>query len=132
MQLHVGLLPIHPFGVLVAGGHRAQERAPSSGSPFERLVPGDAPNFAQRGHARETLSAQRLAAEPPTIWMDSHAPNRDDAGLSTRRCTSMGDKSPKAKEKAKKQDTAGKDQKKASAAAKVAQQGAAGAAKKGR
>ena len=44
----------------------------------------------------------------------------------------MGDKSPKAKEKAKKQDNAGKDQKKANAAAKVAQQGSAGTAKKGR
>jgi hypothetical protein len=44
----------------------------------------------------------------------------------------MGDKSPKAKEKAKKQDNAGKDQKKANAAAKVAQQGSAGAGKKGR
>jgi hypothetical protein len=43
----------------------------------------------------------------------------------------MGDKSPKAKEKAKKQDTAGKDQKKATAAAKAPQQGS-GAAKKGR
>jgi len=44
----------------------------------------------------------------------------------------MGDKSPKAKEKAKKQDTVGKNQKKATAAAKVSAQGAAGAAKKGR
>jgi hypothetical protein len=44
---------------------------------------------------------------------------------------SMGDKSPKAKDKAKKQDTAGKDQKKAAAVAK-ANQGSAGAAKKGR
>jgi hypothetical protein len=44
----------------------------------------------------------------------------------------MGDKSPKAKEKAKKQDTADKNQKKASAAAKVSQQGAANAAKKAR
>jgi hypothetical protein len=44
----------------------------------------------------------------------------------------MGDKSPKAKEKAKKQDTAGKNQKKATAAAKASQQGNAGAAKKGR
>jgi len=44
----------------------------------------------------------------------------------------MGDKSPKAKEKAKKQDTADKNQKKATAAAKVFQQGSAGAAKKGR
>ena len=43
----------------------------------------------------------------------------------------MGDKSPKAKEKAKKQDNAGKDQKKATAAAKVSAQGNAGA-KKGR
>ena len=42
----------------------------------------------------------------------------------------MGDKSPKAKDKAKKQDTAGKNQKKATAAAKVSQQGNAGAAKK--
>ena len=44
----------------------------------------------------------------------------------------MGDKSPKAKEKAKKQDTAGKNQKKANAAAKVSQQGSPGGAKKGR
>ena len=44
----------------------------------------------------------------------------------------MGDKSPKAKEKAKKQDASDKNQKKATAAAKVLQQGAAGAAKKGR
>jgi hypothetical protein len=44
---------------------------------------------------------------------------------------SMGDKSPKAKEKAKKQDTADKDQKKATAVAK-ASQGSAGAAKKGK
>jgi hypothetical protein len=44
----------------------------------------------------------------------------------------MGDKSPKAKEKAKKQDSAGKDQKKAAASAKAAQQGSAGAGKKGR
>jgi hypothetical protein len=44
----------------------------------------------------------------------------------------MGDKSPKAKEKAKKQDTAGKNQKKAAAAAKVSQQGATGAGKKAR
>jgi hypothetical protein len=43
----------------------------------------------------------------------------------------MGDKSPKAKEKAKKQDTADKDQKKATAVAK-ASQGSAGAAKKGK
>jgi len=42
----------------------------------------------------------------------------------------MGDKSPKAKEKAKKQDTAGKDQKKANAAAKAGQQGSAAGAKK--
>ena len=44
----------------------------------------------------------------------------------------MGDKSPKAKEKAKKQDASDKSQKKATAAAKVLQQGAAGAAKRGR
>ena len=44
----------------------------------------------------------------------------------------MGDKSPKAKDKAKKQDNDGKNQKKAAAAAKVFQQGAAGAGKKGR
>ena len=42
----------------------------------------------------------------------------------------MGDKSPKAKNKAKKQDTAGKDQKKAAAVAKATQ--ASGAAKKGK
>ena len=44
----------------------------------------------------------------------------------------MGDKSPKAKEKAKKQDTVDKNQRKVTAAAKVSQQGSAGAAKKGR
>jgi hypothetical protein len=43
----------------------------------------------------------------------------------------MGDKSPKAKDKAKKQDTAGKNQKKAAAVAK-ANQGSAGAATKGK
>jgi len=43
----------------------------------------------------------------------------------------MGDKSPKAKAKAKKQDTNDKNQKKALAAVKVSQQGSAGA-KKGR
>lgn len=41
----------------------------------------------------------------------------------------MGDKSPKAKDKAKKQDTAGKDQKKAAAKSKAT---SAGAAKKGK
>jgi hypothetical protein len=44
---------------------------------------------------------------------------------------SMGDKSPKAKDKAKKQDTADKNQKKAAAVAK-ASQGSAGAANKGK
>jgi hypothetical protein len=44
----------------------------------------------------------------------------------------MGDKSPKAKDKAKKQNTSDKNQKKAVASAKVQAQGAAGAAKKGR
>ena len=44
----------------------------------------------------------------------------------------MGDKSPKAKEKAKKQDNAGKNDKKAAAATKASQQGSAGAGKKGR
>ena len=44
----------------------------------------------------------------------------------------MGDKSPKAKDKAKKQDTADKNQKKAAAATKASQQGSANAAKKGR
>lgn len=44
----------------------------------------------------------------------------------------MGDKSPKAKERAKKQDSANKDQKKAAAAAKVSQQGAPSSGKKGR
>jgi hypothetical protein len=43
----------------------------------------------------------------------------------------MGDKSPKAKDRAKKQDMAGKSQKNAAAAAK-ANQGAAGPAKKGK
>jgi hypothetical protein len=43
----------------------------------------------------------------------------------------MGDKSPKAKDKAKKQDTASKDQKRALAAAKAAPP-APGAVKKGR
>ena len=43
----------------------------------------------------------------------------------------MGDKSPKAKDKARKQDTAGKEQKKAAAVAK-ATKGSAEAAKKGR
>jgi hypothetical protein len=42
----------------------------------------------------------------------------------------MGDKSPKAKEKSKKQDSAGKDQKKAAALAKATP--APSAAKKGR
>jgi hypothetical protein len=44
----------------------------------------------------------------------------------------MGDKSPKAKEKARKQDSADKNQKKANAAVKASQQGSAGAAKKGK
>jgi len=44
----------------------------------------------------------------------------------------MGDKSPKAKERAKKHDSVNKDHKKAAAAAKVAQQGAASSGKKGR
>jgi hypothetical protein len=44
----------------------------------------------------------------------------------------MGDKSPKAKDKAKKQNTSDKNQKKAAASAKVQAQGVAGAAKKGR
>ncbi len=45
----------------------------------------------------------------------------------------MGDKSPKSKERAKKQDTAGKDQRKAAAAAKAPQSGAtSGAPKKGK
>jgi len=46
--------------------------------------------------------------------------------------SSMGDKSPKAKEKAKKQGDVDKNQKKAAAVAKAFQQGSAGAAKKGR
>ena len=49
---------------------------------------------------------------------------------SNKKVVPMGDKSPKAKEKAKKQDTAGKNQKQAAAATKAAQQGSAGAAKK--
>ena len=42
----------------------------------------------------------------------------------------MGDKSPKAKDKAKKQDTAGKNQQKAAAAAKAAPPAPGGAKKK--
>ena len=49
--------------------------------------------------------------------------------LQRRTVNSMGDKSPKAKDKAKKQGTAGKDQKKADAQAKAS---SAAAAKKGR
>jgi hypothetical protein len=63
--------------------------------------------------------------------MDSAARTLDHPRLQ-HKAVFMGDKSPKAKEKAKKQDTAGKNQKKATAAAKVSQQGNAGAAKKGR
>ena len=44
----------------------------------------------------------------------------------------MGDKSPKAKQKAQKQDTAGKNQKKAAAQQKASSQGGANAAKKGK
>ena len=73
-----------------------------------------------------------VAKRCSTIWMDSAAPTLDDATLQQKAVTLMGDKSPKAKEKARKQDTAGKAQKKASAAAKAAQQGSAGAAKKAR
>jgi hypothetical protein len=62
--------------------------------------------------------------------MDSLARTLDDTRFQ-QKADSMGDKSPKSKEKAKKQDTADKNQKKASAAAKVSQQGSAGA-KKGR
>ena len=62
--------------------------------------------------------------------MDSATGTLDDARFQ-RKAALMGDKSPKAKEKAKKQDTAGKDQKKASAQAKASSQGSAGA-KKGR
>jgi hypothetical protein len=54
------------------------------------------------------------------------------SGVSNTRRQFMGDKSPKAKEKAKKQDTLDKNQKKATAATKASQQGSAGAAKKGR
>jgi hypothetical protein len=63
--------------------------------------------------------------------MDSAARTLDDARLQEK-AASMGDKSPKAKSKAKKQDTAEKNQKTATAAAKVSQQGSGGAAKKGR
>lgn len=45
--------------------------------------------------------------------------------LQRRTVISMGDKSPKAKDKAKKQDTAGKDQKKADAKAKATSASAA-------
>jgi len=44
----------------------------------------------------------------------------------------MGDKSPKAKDRARKQDTAVKNQKKAAAASKVSANSTAGAAKKGK
>jgi hypothetical protein len=65
--------------------------------------------------------------------MDSRARPLDDANPPTNQGGEpMGDKSPKAKEKAKKQDASDKNQKKATAAAKVFQQGAAGAAKKAR
>jgi len=62
--------------------------------------------------------------------MDSAVGTLDDARFHERR-KFMGDKSPKAKAKAKKQDTSDKNQKKASAAAKASQQGSPGA-KKGR
>ncbi len=48
------------------------------------------------------------------------------------RVNHMGDKSPKAKEKAKKQDATNKNQQKAAAAQKVSQQSTPGAGKKGR
>jgi hypothetical protein len=65
--------------------------------------------------------------------MDSRTPRLDDASPPTNQGGEpMGDKSPKAKEKAKKQDASDKNQRKATAAAKVLQQGAAGAVKKGR
>lgn len=60
-----------------------------------------------------------------------HRPSMKEAHIQPRAVISMGDKSPKAKDRAKKQDTAGKDQKKAAAVAKAAQ-GTVGAAKKGR
>lgn len=44
----------------------------------------------------------------------------------------MGDRSPKAKQKAKKQDSASKDQKKAVASAKAGQVNSQGAAKRGK
>jgi hypothetical protein len=56
------------------------------------------------------------------------APRKTDH-LGLKAVTSMGDKSPKAKDKAKKQETAHKDQKRAMAVAK-APQAAAGGAKK--
>jgi hypothetical protein len=61
--------------------------------------------------------------------MDLRPLSFDDAPSSTQGGLAMGDKSPKAKEKAKKQDTAGKNDKKAAAAAKASQQGAAGGGK---
>jgi hypothetical protein len=73
-----------------------------------------------------------LAPAKATIWMDAAARRLDHRGVSNTRRQFMGDKSPKAKEKAKKQDTLDKNQKKATAATKASQQGSAGAAKKGR
>lgn len=64
--------------------------------------------------------------------MDSLALRLDHEGLQTARWSKVGDKSPKAKERAKKQDAADKNQKKAAAQAKASQQGPASAGKKGR
>ncbi|HWP04946.1 MAG TPA: hypothetical protein VNN72_04355 [Polyangiaceae bacterium] len=64
--------------------------------------------------------------------MDAPPFRLDHAFLEAEDGFPMGDKSPKAKERAKKQDSVNKDHKKAAAAAKVAQQGAASSGKKGR
>jgi len=51
--------------------------------------------------------------------VDRRGQRVDDGAVSTEEEGKMGDKSPKAKEKAKKQNTADKNQRKAAAAAKA-------------
>jgi hypothetical protein len=77
---------------------------PASGSAALHFFAGSSP-----GRSRHS---------PPS----GRAPHNERAWLSTQDPTvmPMGDKSPKAKEKSKKQDTAGKNQKKAAASAKAA------------
>jgi hypothetical protein len=75
-------------------------------------------NVPRPQHA--TNAAYRAEVISPTL--DSELELEPDRGVH------MGDKSPKAKDKAKKQDTANKDQKKANASNKVSAQ----VAKKGK